>query len=300
MTNASSSRSRLALLPRSSFVIRHSPVISYFGPSGSFTHEIALQRFGPKARLEAGAAIGEVFDAVKRDRAERGIVPIYNSTAGFVNDTVDELLRADFVRSGCQINEQLKKDIHLCLMGRGSAKQVRRIYTHPVPLKHSRPWAARHYPKAELIAAASTSEAAKRAAEERGAAAIASEAAAKRYGLRVWGHVQGQTRENTTQFITFSKREIADPSPARTAIGFGLAHRPGTLAAVLTKLAEHQINLTRIVSRPLQGKRGEYVFLLDFEGDRRENRVVEALRAVKRSTTFLRILGTYQVAPTLK
>lgn len=275
-------------------------MVSYFGPQGSFTHEVALQRFGTHARLEAGATIGEVFEAVKSGRARRGIVPIYNSTAGFVNDSVDELLRPDFVRSGCRINEQLKKEIHLCLMGRGSAKRVRRVYTHPVPLKHSRPWVERHYPSAELIAATSTSDAAKRAAAEPGAAAIGSEAAAARYGLRIWGRVQGQQRHNETQFITFSRDDTAPVAPVRTAIGFGLAHRPGTLAKVLSTLAACRINLTRIVSRPIPGREGEYVFLVDFEGDQRDDSVVSALARARAATTFLRVLGTYRVCPVLR
>lgn len=275
-------------------------MIAYFGPQGSFTHEVALQRFGERARLEAKASIGEVFEAVKTNRARMGIVPIYNSTAGFVNDSVDELLRPDFARSGCRIHEQLKKEIHLCLMGRGSPKRVQRVYTHPVPLKHSRPWVQRHYPRAELIAATSTSEAARRAVKEPGAAAIGSEAAAARYGLRIWGRVRGRHRHNETQFITFSKQPTHPLTTPRTAICFGLAHRAGTLAATLTTLARRGINLTRIVSRPIAGKEGEYVFLVDFEGDQTSPPVVRALRNVRAGATFLRVLGTYQVCPVLR
>lgn len=275
-------------------------MVSYFGPPGSFTHEATLRRFGRHAAVDAGATIGEVFEAVESGRAERGVVPIYNSTGGFVNDTLDELLRADFARTGCQIAEQLEMDIHLRLMGRGSPRRIRCVYTHPIPLKHSRGWVKKHYPHAELVPVTSTSEAAKRASVEPGAAAIASEAAAGLYGLHVWDVVRGVNNRNRTQFITFGKHQLGRITNARTAIGFGLAHRPGTLAAVLTELAGHEVNLTRIVSRPLPGKAGEYVFLVDFEGDRRESRVEKALQRVKRSTAFLRVLGTYQVSPRLR
>jgi chorismate mutase/prephenate dehydratase len=274
-------------------------MVSYFGPPGSFTHEAAMKRFGARACLDAGTTIGEVFEAIEAGVAEAGIVPIYNSTGGFVNDTLDELLRRDFVTSGCQIAEQLEMDIHLRLIGRGSPRRIRRIYTHPIPLKHSRGWVKRNFPQAELIPATSTSEAAKRVSVERDSAAIGSEAAACLYGLRVWDVVKGINNRNRTQFITFGRHALGRITNARTAIGFGLAHRPGTLASVLTELATNKVNLTRIVSRPLPGKAGEYVFLVDFEGDRRSQHVRDALKRVKKSTTFLRVLGTYQVVPKL-
>ncbi|MSR64269.1 MAG: ACT domain-containing protein [Verrucomicrobiae bacterium] len=272
-------------------------MVSYLGPSGSFTQEAAIKRFGARARLEAGTTIGEVFESVEAGRAQSGVVPIYNSTGGFVNDTLDELLRVEFSRSGCQIAEQLEMDIHLCLMGRGTAGRIRRIYTHPIPLKHSRGWVKRAYPQAELIPATSTSEAAKRVSKERDSAAIGSKAAASLYGLHVLDVVKGINKRNRTQFITFGRHALGRITNARTAIGFGLAHRPGTLAAVLTELANHKVNLTRIVSRPLPGKAGEYVFLVDFEGDRRSQHVQDALDRVRKSTMFLRVLGTYQVVP---
>jgi chorismate mutase/prephenate dehydratase len=275
-------------------------MVSYFGPPGSFTHEVALKRFGEKARLEAETTIGEVFAAVKSQRARTGLVPIYNSTGGFVSDTLDELLRADFVRSGCRIAEELKMDIELCLLGRGRPRPVRRVFTHPIPLKHSRGWVRRHYPQAELIAVTSTSDAAKRATADRDAAAIGSEAAASRYGLRVWDRVRGAHQNNVTHFIVFGRAEVECISNPRTTIGFGLAHKPGTLAAFLGELAKSQLNLSRIVSRPLAGKAGEYVFLVEFEGDARMHGVQSALRAAKHCTTFLRVLGTYPAARKLQ
>jgi len=276
-------------------------MLSYFGPPGSFTHEVALKRFGRHARLEAESTVGEVFEAVKSKRAQTGLVPIYNSTGGFVNDTLDELLRPDFVHSGCRIAEELKMDIQLCLLARGSAKRIRRICTHPIPLKHSRAWARRHYPHAELIAVTSTSEAAKRASADTETAAIGSEAAAVRYRLRVVDRVHGVRRRNVTHFFVFGRHpDACAVSAAHTAIGFGLAHRPGTLAVFLAELANSQLNLTRIVSRPLPGKAGEYVFLVEFEGDQRRPSVRRALRAARHCTTFLRVLGSYPVARKLE
>jgi chorismate mutase/prephenate dehydratase len=271
-------------------------MICYFGPPGSFTHEVALKRFGTRARLEAAGTVGEVFAAVKVRRARAGLVPLYNSTGGFVNDTLDELLRPDFVRAGCRIGEEWKMDIRLCLMGRGSPRRIRRICTHPIPLLHSRAWARRQYPHAELVAVTSTSEAASRAGADPETAAIASEAAAVRYGLRIFDRVRGARERNVTHFVVLGREPTALPGEARTAIGFGLAHRPGTLEAFLGELAQSNLNLTRIVSRPLPGKAGEYVFLVEFEGDAREPGVCGALRAARHCTSFLRVLGTYLAA----
>src|ERR1043166_7836577 len=199
-------------------------MIAYFGPPGSFTHEIALKRFGQHTRLECESTVGEVFEAVESGEATTGIVPVYNSTGGFVNDTLDQLLRTDFVHSGCRIAEELKMDIQLCLIGRGKPRSVRRIYTHPIPLKHSRSWVARHHPHAELLPMTCTSEAARRARADKDTAAIASEAAAFRYGLRVWDRVRGVRKKNVTQFIVFGKQEPGTVVDPRTAIGLGLAH----------------------------------------------------------------------------
>src|ERR1051325_2326130 len=108
-------------------------LISYFGPAGGFTHRAAFKRFGGQSHFIPGTSISEVFDEVKSDKAAVGVVPIYNTTGGFVNDTVDELLRTEFVRTKCQITEELEMDIRLCLMGRGHPRGVRRIYSHSYP-----------------------------------------------------------------------------------------------------------------------------------------------------------------------
>ena len=147
-----------------------------------------------------------------------------------------------------------------------------------------------------MVETSSTSAAAETAASEPGAAAIASELAANLYGLRVLQRRIEDHTNNLTRFLVIG-RKAAPPSAAdKTSILFSIKDRVGTLYRMLQPFAEHEINLTKIESRPSKKKVWEYVFYVDFEGHASDPQRREALARLQEDCIFLKVLGSYAAA----
>ena len=137
------------------------------GPEGSFSHLVAMKRF-PGVPVTTLAGVGDVFDHLSQAPEALGIVPIENSSGGFIIDTVDRLVDE---RCALRIREEITLDVKLALLGRAD-QRVEVIYSHPMPFFHSDEWLRHHYPDARRVSTASTAAAAAKAASEPGAAAI--------------------------------------------------------------------------------------------------------------------------------
>ncbi|MCX6856047.1 MAG: hypothetical protein NTV80_14195 [Verrucomicrobia bacterium] len=141
-----------------------SPVttIACLGPEGSFSHLLTEKRF-PEARVQLMGNIGEVFDFLHTQPSALGIVPIENSSGGFIIDTVDRLVDE---RCGLFILEELTLDVKLALLGQAGA-EVQTIHSHAMPFFHCDEWLKAHYPDAKRIVEPSTAKAAEKAAARR-------------------------------------------------------------------------------------------------------------------------------------
>jgi len=269
--------------------LEHPLRVAYLGPRATFSHLAAMERFGLSAQFLAVRSIGEVFAEVEKGNADYGVVPVENSTEGIVSHTLDR-----FVDSSLLICGEVVVETALHLMSHASGlAEIRQIYSHPHALAESRKWLEAHSAHLPVVETSSTAAAAETAASEPGAAAIASELAASLYGLSILQRRIEDHPNNLTRFLVIGRKATAPTATDKTSILFSIKDRVGALHRMLHPFADHQINLTKIESRPSKQRVWEYVFYVDFEGHASEPRVQRALETLRDECIFLKVLGSY-------
>jgi prephenate dehydratase len=269
------------------------PRVAFQGEPGAYSHEAAERFFGGELELLPCATFAEVAQAVEAGRADFGILPVENSTAGSINAVYDLLLERDLRIWG----EVILRVRHCLLAPPGtSLSDIRAVRSHPQALEQCARFIARH--GWEAIAAPDTAGSARMLAEcpEPGVAAIASRLAAERYGLAILAEGIEDDPENATRFFIVSTHEPPRAARNKTSIVFSTRHVPGALHACLGEFAARGINLTKLESRPRRGRPWEYVFYLDFEGHWQDPACREALLGLLQRASFLKLLGSYPAA----
>ncbi len=265
--------------------------LAFLGPPGTFSEEAAL-RHDPDAQMLPLASVAAVAAAVVSGMADEGIVAIENSLEGSVNDTLDALLQ----ESRLAICKELVLPIEHCLLVRPGlgADAVRVIFSHPQALGQCRRWVERCFPKAQPEAALSTAAAVEEVMAREDAAAIATRRAAEIYGASIMATGIQDNQANKTRFVVLATADAEPTGHDKTSLAFTVAHdRPGTLVGVLREFSDRRINLTRIESRPTKEELGVYIFLVDLEGHRTEQVLVEALEKVRERSFFFKVFGSY-------
>ncbi|NPA85629.1 MAG: prephenate dehydratase [Crenarchaeota archaeon] len=257
--------------------------VAYLGPPGSYTHEAASVLF-PKEELVPKKSIPDVFESVEKGEADFGVVPIANRLEGPVNETIDLLLQTPL-----KVYHDIEIPIRIMLASGtvSSVDGIKRIYGHPMVFRQATK--VLEALGVEAIPTSSTSEAARIASEEPGAAALCSPKAVELYGLKVLKANVEDRAHNATRFFVLHKHD--NPSGDRTALLASVPHRPGGLYEFLAPFAQRGANLTMIYSRPLKEHPWRYVFYLEVEGSR--NELGEVLDEASKNATFLKVLGSY-------
>ena len=265
--------------------------VAYLGPEATFSQTAVLTHFGHSVRALPLGSIDEVFHEVESGAADFGVVPIENSSEGTVNHTLDR-----FLASPLKICGEVELRIHHHLMGSMNALgRIVRICSHPQSLAQCRLWLQEHLPDIELIAVSSNGEAARRARDERGTAAIAGQTAAEVYGLKVLAGQIEDRADNTTRFLVLGRKLLAPSGQDRSTLLVSVGHTdaPGALYRLLEPLARHRVSMTRIESRPSHRRKWDYVFFIDIDGHAEERHVARALASLKRRASLFRLLGSY-------
>jgi len=271
-------------------------VVSYQGVDGAYSHLAAMRHFGPRGAdvLYRGyPTFRAMMEAVRDGDAQYGVLPIENTTAGSINDAYDLLAQMDLSIVGEEVQ---RVDHCLVAIGQVPLANIRRVFSHPQALAQCSNFLS-SLPDCHAEAFTDTAMAVQRVGREQDLtqAAIASEDAARRYGLTVIKREIANQKENYTRMVVVA----AKPEPvdlrvaAKTSLVLALKHEQGALLGCLSALAERGLNLTKLESRPRMHTPWEYLFYLDFEGNRDDRDVQDALAELRAQTSFLRVLGSY-------
>ncbi|WP_160153284.1 prephenate dehydratase [Microbulbifer sp. ALW1] len=264
--------------------------VAYLGPEGTFTQQAALKHFGHSAVSKPLAAIDEVFREVEAGAVNYGVVPVENSTEGVVNHTLD-----NFMTSNLQICGEVELRIHQHLMISDITRKdsITRIYSHAQSLAQCRKWLDSYYPNVERVAVASNAEAAKRVKGEWNAAAIAGDMAADLYGLKILNEKIEDRPDNSTRFLIIGSQAVPASGDDKTSLMVSMRNEPGALHDLLVPFQRHNIDLTRVETRPAQSGNWTYVFFIDFVGHRDSDNVAAALKEVGAGASDMKVLGSY-------
>jgi chorismate mutase / prephenate dehydratase len=268
--------------------------VSYLGPEGTFSEQAVRKHFGRAVEALPAESVDEAFRRCESGAVQFTVVPAENSTEGAVGRTLDLLLATPL-----RICGEIELRVQQNLLSKGTSLQaVRKIYSHAQSLAQCNGWLMQNLPTVEKIPVTSNAEAARRAADESGAAAIAGEAAAERYQLGVLARAIEDDPNNTTRFLVLGNLEPAPTGKDRTSLVVSAENKPGAVHALLTPLAQHRVSMTRIESRPAKARSAlwEYVFFIDVEGHQKDEPVAKALAELKRLAPYLKVLGSYPVA----
>ncbi|HVT63974.1 MAG TPA: prephenate dehydratase [Mycobacteriales bacterium] len=271
---------------------------SYLGPEGTFS-EAALRSIPDAVDADRipCVSVADALDAVRRGEVVAALVPLENSVEGSVSETLDELAAGEPL----QIVREVLLQVSFALLVRPGTTidSVATVTTIPHAEAQVRGWLRQSLPSARFIAASSTADGARAVAASEADAAVAAPLAAERYQLEVLADDIADTAGAVTRFVLVSRPVTPPPVTGadRTSLVAYIADdHPGALLELLTELAVRGVNLTRIESRPTGVGLGRYCFSMDAEGHIAQERVGEALAAIKRICADVRFLGSYPAA----
>jgi chorismate mutase/prephenate dehydratase len=271
--------------------------IAYLGPEGTFTQQAALKHFGHAVDCQSQGSIDDVFREVEAGGANFGVVPVENSTEGVITHTLDS-----FVGSNLQICGEVALRIHHHFLLRKGLEEESliakptKVYSHAQSLAQCRQWLDANWPGIERIAVSSNAEAARRAQEEEGAAAIASEAAAELYNLNIVTANIEDMPDNTTRFLIIGNQMTEISGEDKTSLLIASKNEPGALYHLLAPFHDEGVSLTRIETRPSKSGTWNYMFFIDLEGHQNEEKVKKAMALVQQQCTDFKCLGSYPKA----
>lgn len=266
--------------------------VAFLGPRDTFSHMAAMQVFGGSAEYHPLPSFTDIFTEVERGRVDYGIVPVESSMGGSVSDTQDR-----FISSDLKIINEVLLHVTQNLLASCPLDEIARVYSKDNALLQCRNWLRANLPNAELRETSSTAEAARRAAAEPGAAAIASRMAANSYGLNLMAEHIEDAPHNYTRFLVLGRQLVQPTGDDKTSLMVSIKDKPGALFDLLVPFSDADISLTRIESRPSQKKAWEYVFFIDLLGHVEDEVVRGALARLEGQVYSLKVLGSFPRAP---
>jgi len=268
--------------------------VAFQGERGAFSENALLRYFPEGARGVPYPEFRDVFDAVLAGKVRFGIVPVENTLTGSIHQNYDLLLQYPDIRI---VGEKIIRIVHHLIGLPGATPEgIRRVYSHPQALSQCALFLER-FPQWEKVPFYDTAGAVgfivREARPEN--AAIASLEAARAHGMKVLKEGIETNSRNYTRFVIIAREETARVREANKAsLVFATANTPGSLFQALRVLAERNINMVKLESRPIAGKPWEELFYLDVAIPEAEEPFGLALEELKGVTEGLRILGVYR------
>lgn len=267
--------------------------ITYLGPEGTYTQQIAEMRFGTEIKMIPASTIFDACEHIKHVEGSYAVIPIENSSGGSITSTIDILLNDPELT----IIESMSLVVHLALLGKKGV-EIKHLYSHFAPFKHCASWIQTNFPGVECHEVSSTAEGAIRATKEENAGALGSKKLATIYDVEVLEYPVEQDIVNETEFVAVtSVKTNGEANDAdRSSLAVKLKNGPGSLCSFLIPFKDMEVNLTRIISRPIYGVPSEYAFYIDIRGNRNDEAVKHCLALAGDHCDSLRVIGSYRYA----
>ena len=232
-------------------------------------------------------------EAIEEGSADYAVLPIENSSAGPVNEMYDLLDEFE----NYIVAETILPVVHT-LSGLPGTKlsEIKRVYSKAEALMQTTRFLDDHSDW-QRISVVNTAIAAKKVLEDqdKAQAAVCSTYAAKLHGLEVLVDEINDEEDNSTRFIVVTNQKIFLKDASKISIEFELPHESGSLYNILSHFIYNDLNMTKIESRPVEGKQWEYRFFVDFDGNLEDAAVKNAIRGLREEARNLRILGNYSI-----
>ena len=270
--------------------------VAFQGEPGAYSEQAVFNYFGD-VETQPCESFDMVFETVVSGACETGLIPIENSLAGSIHQNYDLLLRHDL-----HIVGEYPLRVQHCLIALPGVKKddIKKVISHPQALGQCAAYLRGLGVKTESVYDTAGSVKMLNESGAQDTAAIASRRAAELYGMQLLEEGIEDNAENYTRFLAISKTPVnptlvtaQGAGEAKTSIVFTLKNQPGSLFKCLSVFALRDIDLTKIESRPLQGKPWEYLFYIDFIGAAHEETTRKALDHLGEYALMLRVLGSY-------
>ena len=263
--------------------------VAFQGEPGAYSEQAVFDYYGEVETLPC-ESFDVMFDSVVSGKSDLALAPIENSLAGSIHQNYDLLLRHDLHIVG----EYLLRVRHCLITLPGVKKEdIKKAISHPQALGQCAAYLRNLGVKPETVYDTAGSVKILKTSGERDTAAIASRRAAEIYGMQIVEEGIEDNAENYTRFLAVGRESVVPEGDAKTSIVFTLKNQPGALFKAMSVFALRDIDLTKIESRPLQGKPWEYLFYIDFIGSAYDDVVKRALEHLGEYAVTLRVLGSY-------
>lgn len=265
--------------------------VVFQGTDGAYSQAAMHKFFSKDVNSFHVQTFRDAMEAIEEGSADFAVLPIENSSAGMVSEMYDLLEEFENYIVGEVI---LPINHYLVGTENTTLESIERVYSHPQALMQCSKFLDRHG-SWQQIGAANTAVAAKKILNENDPtqAAICSEHAAEIYGLKILEEKINHNHNNSTRFIVVTNQKIFLKKAQKISICFEVAHESGSLYHLLSHFIYNDLNMTKIESRPIEGKTWEYRFFVDFEGNMGDAAVKNAIRGLREESKSLKILGNY-------
>lgn len=268
------------------------PRVAIQGIRASFHEEAAQRYFGENAQMIECNSFKQTFERLKNRDADYVVMAIENSIAGSILPNYTLLLDYGFPVVG---EIYLPIQLHLMALPGVKFEDVKYVTSHPIALRQCVDFFD-EYPHLKIVESSDTAACAKRIRDEQltDTVAIANSLAASLYGLDVLERRIESNKRNFTRFLILTHHDNMEKKAANKAsLCFQVSNKVGALAKVLNIFAEEGLNMSKIQSMPILGKRHEYNFYVDVEWDEQKH-YDGAIRQILKYTQNFNILGEYE------
>ena len=263
--------------------------VAYSGVEGAFAH-IAAGRIFPEGNRVSYSDFKAAYEAVVRGESDVAVLPIENSYAGEVGQTIDLIFSG-----GLFINGIYELEIHQNLLGllNATVEDIKKVTSHPQALSQCHDYIKMR--GLETEEANNTALAAKTVAESNDPSlgAIASVETAEIYGLKVIEANINKSGENTTRFAVLSKVKAVSPALSSTVLMFTVKHEAGSLAEAIGIIGRYGYNMTALRSRPMKKHSWQYYFYVEIDGTLDTENGTQMIAELSKVCDQLKMAGTF-------